>query len=237
MEIEQYAQKHHHYWSTSFDNKELQSVLNTKRFTRVIDVGCGDGILLYHLNCLEYLKSVEEFWAVDLSETRLDSVSRISDRIKIMQADAQHLIGVPDSYFDLVISTQVIEHVQNDSEMLLSLSRIARPGAVIYLDTVFKERYGYYFYRNKRGERVLDPTHEREYTDTSDLLPKIHAAGFEITNSVMTPFRFSPLNFLLRLMKVKNERVSCNFVLRNLQRFKIPIIGYKCWKLILRKPL
>ncbi|MEM5785898.1 MAG: class I SAM-dependent methyltransferase [Syntrophobacteraceae bacterium] len=236
MNIEDYARRHKHYWSDSFNNKELGTILDSRKFARLIDVGCGDGILLYQLNRMGYLDGVEEVWAVDLSSERLKDISLISPKIRPFQSDAQHLDGVPDSSFDLVISTQVIEHVENDFEMMKSLYRIARPGAIVYLDTVFKERYGYYFYKNDRGQRVLDPTHQREYTDTYELIEKARAANFEILQSSMNGFRFSPLNFVFRLIRVDNRWLSGSFALRTLQRIKVPIIGYKCWKIVLRKP-
>ena len=126
---------------------------------------------LYHNG---YIETAKEVWAVDLSKVRISHIQHLrSTKVKIIKADAQSLEGVPDNYFDLVISTQVIEHVENDVEMLESLYRIARPGAIIYIDTVFKKRYGFYFYKNRMNKHVLDPTHEREYTKISDLTDKI----------------------------------------------------------------
>lgn len=237
MNIEEYAAKHKHYWSNSFENRELKSILDNRKFNRIIDVGCGDGILLYQLNKLGYLDSIHEVLAIDLSEERLKQVRLISGKIKVLQENAQYLTGVPDGRFDLVISTQVIEHVKNDSEMLKSLYRITQPNGIVYIDTVFKQKHGFYFYKNREGERVLDPTHEREYTDTADLIGKVEAANFEVLNMFMTSFRFSPFNFVRRLAGAGNVRVSGSFILKSLARFKVPIPGYKCWKLILRKPL
>jgi 2-polyprenyl-3-methyl-5-hydroxy-6-metoxy-1,4-benzoquinol methylase len=98
----------------------------------VIDVGCGDGSLLYSLQKLGYLDHFNEIWAVDLSENRLSSVKIISEEIKTVQDNAQYLTNIPDNHFDLVISTQVIEHVNDDGEMIKSLSRICSRGGNLF---------------------------------------------------------------------------------------------------------
>lgn len=236
MDIEEYAEKHRHYLTASFSNTELKSLLEAGRFKRIIDVGCGDGTLLHQLNSLGYFGEIEQLWGVDLSESRLKNVAQISDKITVFQADAQYLEGVPDSFFDLVISTQVIEHVQDDVQMLKSLYRIAQPEGVIYVDTILRKPYGFYFYRNSKGDFVLDPTHVREYTDTADLEDKARIANLKVMYSCLTPMRVSPINFFLRLLRIDNEQISRSFFLRTLQKIKIPIIGYKCLKLVMTKP-
>jgi len=237
MDIEQYAIRHIHYRDDSFKNRELKLLLDNGGFRNLIDVGCGDGTLLYQLNHAGYLQNMDAIWAVDLSKQRLQNVKGIFNAINAIQSNAQYLEEVPSAYFDIVISTQVIEHVEDDFEMLNSLYRIALPGAFVYLDTVFRKRHGYYFYINRRGEHVLDPTHLREYTDTADLISKSMAAGFHVLHSVMVPFRFSPLNTVLRFLRFTNGQVGKRPFLKNIQKIRIPIPGYRCWKLILRKPL
>ncbi|MGA2227449.1 MAG: class I SAM-dependent methyltransferase [Syntrophobacteraceae bacterium] len=232
MQIEEYARKHRHFWASAYFPPELRFILDTNSFDSLIDIGCGNGALLNRLKTLGYLKN-KHVWAVDFSETRLDSVKAIDSSIVAVQDDAQFLEKVPDSHFDLIISSQVIEHVLSDQDMISALSRIARPNALVYLDTVFKKSYGWYFYRNRHGRFVLDPTHEREYTSENSLYQYIRNSGFRIVHSSKEHMRFSPSNYVIRKLGVASDTNSKVFSI--LSKLKIPVPRYFYWKILMVK--
>jgi 2-polyprenyl-3-methyl-5-hydroxy-6-metoxy-1,4-benzoquinol methylase len=232
MQVEEYARKHRHFWASAHFPPELRFILDTNSFDSLIDIGCGDGALLHSLESLGYLKN-KHVWAVDFSETRLDSVKAISSSIVTVQDDAQFLEKVPDFHFDLIICTQIIEHVLSDQDMIRALSRIAKPNALVYLDTVFKKSYGWYFYRNRYGRFVIDPTHEREYTSEDFLYECIRKNGFRIVHSSKEHIRLSPSNFFLRKLGAASDTNSKAFSI--LSKFKIPVPGYFCWRILMVK--
>ncbi len=232
MQIEEYARKHRHFWASAYFPPELRFILDTNSFDSLIDVGCGNGALLHRLKTLGYLKN-KHVWAVDFSETRLDSVKAIDSSIVAVQDDAQFLEKVPDSHFDLIISSQVIEHVSSDQDMIRALSRIAKPNALVYLDTVFKKSYAWYFYRNRHGRFALDPTHEREYTSEYFLYECIRKNGFKIVYSSKEHIRFSPSNYFIRKLGVASDTGSK--ILSTFAKLKIPVPRYFCWKILMFK--
>jgi len=61
----------------------------------------------------------------------------------------------PDDEFDLIVGNQVIEHVSDVLALMAELHRIAKPGAIIRLDT---PHY---------SDIASDPTHERHLTTES----------------------------------------------------------------------
>lgn len=63
----------------------------------------------------------------------------------------------PDDEFDLIVGNQVIEHVSDVLAVVAELHRIARPGAVIRLDTPHYSDIASY----------TDPTHKRHLTTES----------------------------------------------------------------------
>ncbi|MBN1676798.1 MAG: class I SAM-dependent methyltransferase [Kiritimatiellae bacterium] len=235
MDIEAYARKHVHYWDATVRRPALRFLLENNSFRNIIDVGCGDGALLFALKESGLLQGFEEVWAVDISDVRLDQVRRVAPDIRVLHDNAQELGQVPSDHFDLVISSQVIEHVEDDSAMIRTLKRVATKSAVIYLETVLKRRYAWYFNRNRHGRWVLDPTHEREYTAESQLLDKIGAAGLVTACSIQTPERYPLLDFFVKRLHFRNRELYGNPVLRALRRVKVPILGYLCWQLILVK--
>lgn len=235
MNIDEYANKHIHYFSSQFKNHELKVILHNNKFKKLIDIGCGDGSLLYSMKANGWLQNFNEIWAVDLSQERLDNVKNISPDIKIVLDDAQRLSHVPDNYFDLIISRQVIEHVKDDKKMIESIHRICCKGSIVYLDTVFKNKYALYFYRNQYGKMALDPTHEREYQNENDLLEIIKYFGFKIIYSCRERQKFPLLNFFIRRLRIKNREIYNNPIIIFLNRIHIPIIGYYYWKIIFIK--
>ncbi len=231
MNIEEYAKKHKHILLDQIPD-ELDFIIRNNSFKKIIDVGCGGGLFLYSLFKRNYEEKFEEIWGIDLSEKRLESVQEISEKIKTVKADAQVLENVPDDNFDLVVSTQVIEHVSDDKDMLDALYRVSKKRAVIYLDTVYKKKWAWYFYKNDRGMNVLDPTHVREYTDEKELLDKIDKNKFIVLNSTMQNVKYSIVNFIIKKLRIKSENSRLVSILRYL---KIPVPGYYIWKITMVK--
>jgi len=235
MDIEEYALKRKHYYGVDIENKNLLILFKKNKFQRIIDVGCGDGLLLYTLNRNGYLDGIIEIWAVDKSKERSKNVVRISPKIKTVNDDAQFLKHIPSNHFDLAITTQVIEHVKNDQEMLYNLARICVKGGVIYMDTVFKKWYGWYFYKNHYHKWSLDPTHEREYMEDEELLNKIRKAGLKLVYEDKELMQFPFIDFFVKRLGILNLRIYENIFFRILRRIKLPIFGYYCWKLVMVK--
>jgi len=236
MDIEEYANKHRHYFSSNIDNNELECILKNNSFKNFIDIGCGDGPFLYALQVNGYLDNFTEIWAVDLSKDRLKIVEQINPQIKTVHNDAQSLVDIPENHFDLIVSRQVIEHVSDDSEMIESLYRSCSNGGIVYIDTVFKKKYAVYFYKNQYGEMALDPTHEREYQNDSELFDKITSTGFKIVYSSKVIQKFALINFCIRRLHIKNRKIYDNAFIKLLGKIKIPVFGYYNWKVILIKP-
>jgi SAM-dependent methyltransferase len=88
--------------------------------SRVLDVGCGRGVVLGAL-----ADRGLEVHGVEMSETAARGVdSRAQIRIAPGLAEA----GYPSSYFDQVLIWHVLEHLQAPRETLEEVRRILRPG-------------------------------------------------------------------------------------------------------------
>jgi len=234
MNIEEYAKKHKHYLKDQMP-EELDNLLKNKDHEKFIDIGCGGGVILYSLYKRGYNKKISEVWGVDLSAERLKGIKEISEEIKTVQDDAQTLVNIPSDNFDITVSTQVIEHVPDDGKMIDSLSRITKIGGYIYIDTVFKKRWAWYFYKNQVGKYSLDPTHIREYQSDNELLDKIDIEKLNLILSKKELIAFPVINFIVRRLKIQNPMILDSFLLKIVSWIKIPVPGYYCWKIILQK--
>jgi len=131
---------------------------------KIIDLGCGYGHLLQSIQ-KKYPK--KKLFGVEISPVRVDS---LKENIKgdFKCADVCKT-GFKDNSFDLTISTQVIEHLSDDKQLVEELSRITKKNGHVYVTSVIKKPGAIYKYRNN-GKFVLDPTHEKEYKNKEEFL-------------------------------------------------------------------
>jgi len=93
--------------------------------TRVLDVGCGDGILM------EYLKYNKE---IDIRgiEISKDNVQKcLSKGLTVIEGDAEKdLLQFPDSSFDFVILSQTLQAFLNPEIVIKELLRVGKKAIV-----------------------------------------------------------------------------------------------------------
>ena len=93
--------------------------------TRVLDVGCGDGILM------EYLKYNKE---IDIRgiEISKDNVQKcLSKGLTVIESDAEKdLLQFPDSSFDFVILSQTLQAFLNPEIVIKELLRVGKKAIV-----------------------------------------------------------------------------------------------------------
>lgn len=232
MKIREYSKRFIHYYSEEIP-EFIENFFQTHDFKSFVDLGCGDGPLLYSLHKQGYLDNIEKIAAVDISAQRIKNVKNIDEKITCIISDACALTAIPNESFDLAISQQVIEHVKDEKQCIDEAFRILKPEGWLCLSTVFKKWYGWYFYRCN-GRWTLDPTHLREYTQKSQLLNLLEKNHFEIVEDKMHLQWFAITDFILKRFGF-DGLVYKNKVMRFLRKIKVPIFGYYNWELVLRK--
>jgi SAM-dependent methyltransferase len=102
--------------------------------TRVLDLGCGMG-----RHAHEALRRGARVTAADLDRQALKHVRAVAEAMKeagevaaggdleVRRADALHL-GFADASFDVVIVSEVFEHIPSDQQAMAEVHRVLRPG-------------------------------------------------------------------------------------------------------------
>jgi 2-polyprenyl-3-methyl-5-hydroxy-6-metoxy-1,4-benzoquinol methylase/uncharacterized protein YbaR (Trm112 family) len=103
----------------------LLDALEPLEFKTVLDVGCSEGFLTQAVAA----RFGAEAWGVDLSTTAL-AKARKRYGLALAAAEATHL-PFADGAFDLVFSTEVIEHVLAPELMVAELRRVSRGTVVV----------------------------------------------------------------------------------------------------------
>ncbi|CAB4244472.1 2-polyprenyl-3-methyl-5-hydroxy-6-metoxy-1, 4-benzoquinol methylase [Methylacidimicrobium sp. AP8] len=106
---------------------ELVRRLNLPSGARALDAPLGPGAMA------EWLRQ-EGFtvWGADIDLAQSDG---IHPAIRRERADLNGVLPFPDRFFDLVVSLEGIEHLENPFQFLRELSRICRPGGYLLLST------------------------------------------------------------------------------------------------------
>jgi len=229
MNLKKYSQRRQFY--SNEVPQLLSEYMKENPWNSLADLGCGDGSLLHALDQQGYLQG-KSVYAIDLSRDRLDRVNKNNQDFTCLVSDACE-INLNEGAIDLLLSTQVIEHVTDDREMVKEMYRVLHPSGTVYLSTVFKKSYAWYFYRCN-DKWTIDPTHLREYSQDDQLISLLEAEGFEVLANEKTLDSRPIADSVFRRLRVSKYLYRFP-VMRLLRKIRIPIPGYYIWELVLRK--
>ncbi len=118
-----------HWWFATRTSaiKAWLNQLPQPRDLEILDVGCGAGNMMHHLNCYGRVRGIE----VDARPVKIAQARGYDVR----QADAARGIPFPDASFDLVTALDVIEHVDDDAAILREARRVLKPGGYLLITT------------------------------------------------------------------------------------------------------
>jgi SAM-dependent methyltransferase len=155
---------------------------------RAMEVGPGSGVYLRHL--LELAPSVV---ALDIDDQFLGHARKLAEqdgRLEVMRADITST-GLPGSAFDLILCSEVVEHIADSLRAIRQIRRLLRPGGLLVLSTPHKwstlELVGRIAFlpgiveivRWIYGEAILETGHINLLT-RAEIERQLCEAGFEI---------------------------------------------------------
>jgi ubiquinone/menaquinone biosynthesis C-methylase UbiE len=205
------------------DELEADYALKWARGARVLEAGCGTGLILERLR-----PHVAELVGVDLSHGMLRHAARRGQRV--VQGSITQL-PFPDQSFDAVCSFKVLAHVEQIERALGELARVTRPGGHLVLEFYNPLSLRWLVKRLKPPTAISDRTTDEAVFTRYDSLPAIRRAlprGCEVVDlrgvRVVTPveavFRLEPAARLFRFL----EQRACDApLLRRLGGFLIVV--------------
>ena len=168
-----FYQNHDEAWrmlGAKYKAQNLVDVCKGRQFLKVLEVGAGDGSILYYLDQWNF---APELHAIEISESGVEHIkSRNLKSVKEVQVFDGYHIPYADQEFDLVILAHVLEHVEYERTLLRELKRISK-------FQVIEVPRDYRFGVDKRINHFLAYGHLNVYTPSS-LRYLLRSEGFEV---------------------------------------------------------
>mmetsp|Transcript_1247 Transcript_1247/g.1313 ORF Transcript_1247/g.1313 Transcript_1247/m.1313 type:complete len:271 (-) Transcript_1247:89-901(-) len=106
---------------------------------RVLDVGCGGGILSESMARLG-----GEVTGLDISSTAITAAkghlehvsSELKDKVNYYEMPVEDLAADKPPLYDVVCASEIIEHVVDPGEFINSLSLLTKPGGILFISTL-----------------------------------------------------------------------------------------------------
>ncbi len=170
------------HWST--DSHDMRPLTGK----RVLDVGCGAGLL-----CEPLARLGGEVTGIDATPANID-VARAHAATGGFAIDyrAGSVEHMEDASYDLVTCMEVIEHVENPAQFIAQLARMVRPDGLLLLSTpnrTAKSRLAMITI-GEGLNLVPKGTHDwQRFVTPDEMEAHLHAAGMVVTDRAGIAFR------------------------------------------------
>ncbi|MEW6068858.1 MAG: methyltransferase domain-containing protein [Nitrospirota bacterium] len=144
--------------------------------SRVLDVGCGIGALAYDIA----MKVPDVFvYGVDVAE---NNIKVCKERFQLKNINYVHgdaLNDLPDEKFDVIVLSNVLEHIEKRVEFLRVLSEKYKPRKILIRVPMFERDWRVPLKKELGVDYRLDSTHHIEYCQ-EEFFDELKSAGLTV---------------------------------------------------------
>ncbi len=190
----------------------IKSFLPDAEIGRVLEDGCGRGMYTQYL-----IDRATEYYGIDVSQSHIDTQKqrRRQTHPAHFQVCSAESLPFEDASFDVVLHTEVLEHVPDDRAAIHEIARVLKAGGLLVLSVPVPPA------------PILDHEHVREGYSLEDLNMLLNAEGLYIKRVEYCMFGISKA--LIRFVSLYSRlttHIPPPSILRwplYLERFRLPL--------------
>ncbi|MEI7423466.1 MAG: class I SAM-dependent methyltransferase [Prolixibacteraceae bacterium] len=188
--LEYLAQAEEAYWGVKV---ALQQLVKDKSSTTILEIGSGLGYLTYALNQAKY-----NVLGLDISQTAVERAIN-NFGAHYLFTDLFEYATTHPATFDVVILTEVMEHVENPLAFITALNKLLKPGGHAIITTPNKS----FYFKDILWSTELPPVHFWWFSETSITRLANHA-GMQISFIDFSAF------YQNRYLAIDMKKLSCS---------------------------
>jgi len=220
LELQKFGDLAHKWWDKNSEFKPLHAI-NPLRLNwidglvglkgkRVLDVGCGGGILSESM----YFKGAEVI-GIDLGEKALN-VAKLHQlesgaKVDYQYVSVEELATKQQASFDVVTCMEMLEHVPNPAAIIAACARIVKPGGSVFFSTINRNPKAYLF-AVLGAEYVLNLLPKGTHDYAKFIKPSELAGWARLANLDMLSMRGMSYNLITQHYSL-GEDVSVNYMI------------------------
>ena len=196
-ELAKFSDLAHRWWDTDSDFRPLHQInplrlewidsLASLHGRRVLDVGCGGGILADSM-----ARKGADVLGIDLAGkalkvAQLHAIEAATPRVRYREIAVEALADEMPAQFDIVTCMEMMEHVPEPASVVAACARLVMPGGWIFFSTINRNAKAFLF-AIVGAEHVLSllpkGTHEyARFIRPSELASWCRASGLELEST------------------------------------------------------
>ncbi|HSW88401.1 MAG TPA: class I SAM-dependent methyltransferase [Candidatus Saccharimonadales bacterium] len=188
----------------------------------ILDIGCGTGHLA---NEIKKIYPNANITGIDISKKAIAIGKKAYKQITLLQGDAEKNLPFASACFDLVISGEHIEHLQDPDTYLSEINRILKKDGILLLTTpnlgywvsrilLLFGRQPYYLEPSLRKTLPIVSFGKKSFPENLDILPSGHLRlyTFDMLKKLLNAYGFTTLD-------AKGSYMLKNFPFKQLDHF------------------
>lgn len=143
----------------------------------VLDIGCGHGAVAHAIA----VRTGARVTGIDLSPEAIRQAREQHGAPNVEYVCGDALTDLPEGHFDVVVLSNVLEHIEHRVDFLGRVLEAATPTRLLLRVPLFEREWRVPLKRELGVEWRLDKTHYTEYTNES-FLTEMKEAGLQVTH-------------------------------------------------------
>jgi len=160
-------------WLMKYDHNQLEKNLPKKKYSKVLEIGPG-----FHSH-LEYLRhDYDQYYILEKEKSKINFYKKIKNKKLKLSSYKNNKIPFKNNYFDRIIMSHVLEHVNNPENFILETMLKLKKGGIFSIalptDPGFLWRMGrlfskFFFVKKKQKISII----EYDYINSLDHINSI----------------------------------------------------------------